>query len=90
MTPVTITPGSPLAIAIVNLPMNANVIDDIRNALEIPYEKRNAIESGVAILHAALEHGLISARAAARHTNLTIDDLSDLCVSYGHSKPYDL
>jgi hypothetical protein len=90
MTTATITLGSPLAIAIANLPMHAEVINDIRQALYIPYEKRNAIESGVAILYTALDQGLISARAAAKHTDMTIEDLHDLFVAYGHDKPFDI
>lgn len=87
---ITVEPGSKLAIALANLPMNFAIISDIRHALDIPDEKRNSIESNVAVLYAALDHGLISARAAARHTGLTIEDLSDLCTSYGHAKPFDL
>lgn len=86
----TIEKGSPLAVAVVNLPLHADIIDDLRLALEIPHEERNSIESGVAILTAALDHGLISARAAAKHVNLTLDDLADLCVAYGHPKPFDI
>lgn len=63
---------------------------DLRFALDIPHEKRNAIESGVAVMAAALDQGLISARAAARHTGLTLDDLADLCEFYGHARPFDL
>jgi len=87
---ITVEPGSALAIALANLPMNYEVISDLRHALDIPHEKRNSIENNVAVLYAALDQGLISARRAARHTGLTIDDLADLCTSYGHTKPFDL
>lgn len=48
------------------------------------------VADGVALLAVATGTGHLSARAAARHLGITVDDVADICVAYGHERPFHL